>query len=72
MKRIITDFDLYQHSVGGLEKELSWLPTVEYFDRSRERMRDERNILKKFSIEWNRRQWTSQAGSRQEMALLQE
>ena len=72
VKRIITDFDLYQHSVGGLEKELSWLPTVEYFDRSRERMRDERNILKKFSIEWNRRQWTSQAGSRQEMALLQE
>lgn len=55
VKRIITDFGRYQHSVGGIEEELSWLPSIEYFDRSRERMREERNILKKFTIEWNRK-----------------
>lgn len=54
IKNIITDFGKYQHSVGGVEEELKWLSNVEYFDRSREQMRDERNILKKFAMEWNK------------------
>lgn len=54
IKRIFTDFDRYQLSVGGIEEELAWLPNVEYFDRSREKMRDERNILKQFAMEWNK------------------
>lgn len=55
IKRIITDFSNYQHTVGGIEEELAWLPNVEYFDRSRERMREERNTLKKFAMEWNKK-----------------
>lgn len=55
IKRIINDFGKYQHSVGGVEEELAWFSNVEYSDRPRERMREERNTLKKFAMEWNKK-----------------
>jgi len=53
VKRIFKDFNRYQLSVGGFNEELTWLPNIEYFDRSREELRMERNILKKFAMSWN-------------------
>jgi anaerobic magnesium-protoporphyrin IX monomethyl ester cyclase len=57
IKKIVTDFNAYQHAVGGVKEELSWLPVVEYNDRSREGMREERNILKQYTMEWNKRKY---------------
>lgn len=54
IKRIIRDFDKYQHSLGRIDGELDFLSNVEYYDRTREQMRDERNVLKKFAMEWNK------------------
>ena len=53
VKRIFKDFSKYRLAVGGFEKELSWLPNIEYFDRSREKLRVDRNILKKYTLSWN-------------------
>jgi len=53
VKRIFKDFSQYQLSVGGFEKELDWLPNIEYNDRSREKLREERNVLKRFALTWN-------------------
>ena len=54
VKDIIRDFKSYQHSVGEFEEELSWLPNIEYFDRTRVQLMRERNILKKFTMDWNK------------------
>lgn len=54
VKKITTDFSAYQHSVGANEEQQSWLSNVEYHDRSLEKMRDERNVLKRFALAWNR------------------
>lgn len=53
VKKIFKDFSRYRLAVGGFEKELSWLSNIEYFDRSREKLRADRNILKKFTLSWN-------------------
>jgi radical SAM superfamily enzyme YgiQ (UPF0313 family) len=53
VKRIFKDFSRYQLSVGGFKEELDWLPNIEYNDRSREKLRADRNILKKFAMSWN-------------------
>jgi len=64
IKKIYNDFNVYQHSVGGIKEELSWLPVIEYNDRSREKMREERNVLKKYTMEWNKKNLsTSDTGS---------
>jgi len=55
IKKIYDDFNVYQHSVGGKKSELEWLPSIEYNDRSREFMRDERNTLKLYADNWNNR-----------------
>ncbi len=55
IKKIEKEFTSYQHSVGGITEELSWLPVVEYHDRTREKMREERNVLKEYTIEWNKK-----------------
>lgn len=55
IKSINKDFSYYQHAVGGVKSEQTWLPSIEYFDRTKEKMRKERNILKNFSMEWNRK-----------------
>lgn len=54
VKRIYKDFSQYQLSVGGFEKELAWLPNIEYNDRPREKLRAERNVLKRFALLWNK------------------
>ncbi len=59
VKRIATDFSSYQHSVGVTDEERSWLPSIEYHDRSVEAMRDERNTLKAFTLKWNRAKMTA-------------
>lgn len=48
------DFSKYQHSVGQKQGESEWLPCIEYFDRSREFMREERNRIKDFTLMWNK------------------
>jgi len=53
IKKITTDFPAYLHSIGDSEEERARLPNVEYCDRSREQIRDERNALKKFALAWN-------------------
>jgi len=53
IKHIDTDFNRYQHSIGGKKEELDWLPSIEYYDRTKEHLRYERNILKKFTMSWN-------------------
>jgi len=53
IKSIDLNFAKYQHSVGAKEEERLWLPPVEYYDRTREKMRDERNDLKQFTMDWN-------------------
>lgn len=55
IKKIEKDFSLYQHSVGGKEEELDWLSNLEYHDRTREELRENRNRLKFFAMKWNRR-----------------
>ena len=55
VKSINKDFNTYQHSVGNTPEELTWLPVVEYKDRTREQMREERNLLKKYVLERNKR-----------------
>jgi anaerobic magnesium-protoporphyrin IX monomethyl ester cyclase len=50
---IENNFSKYQHSVGENEDEQLWLPCIEYVNRSREFLRDERNVLKNFTIQWN-------------------
>ena len=55
IKEINKDFNKYQHSVGNTPEELEWLPVVEYNDRTREKMREERNTLKKYIMERNKR-----------------
>jgi len=55
IKKIYDDFSVYQHSVGMIKEELTWLPSVEYNDRSREFMREERNKLKEYAENWNNR-----------------
>ena len=62
IKKIYNDFSAYQHSVGGIEEELSWLPVIEYNDRSREKMREERNVLKRYTMEWNKRKNLAASG----------
>lgn len=53
IKTIDKDFDRYQHSLGEKEAEQNWLPSIEYHNRTREMMRDERNELKRFTMDWN-------------------
>ena len=55
IRKVSTDFSKYQHSIGEKENEFSELPNVEYNNRSREEVRDQRNILKEFSMDWNER-----------------
>ena len=55
VKKIFTDYSQYQLALGGIEEELSCLPNIEYFDRSREQLRSERNTLKKFALSWNKK-----------------
>ena len=54
IKKIIPDFSRYQHAIGGIKEEQEWLPNIEYFDRSREKMKEERNVLKDFTDNWNK------------------
>ncbi len=53
VKWMDSDFSRYQHSIGQIQEEQGWLPCVEYFDRGREKLREERNRIKKFTILWN-------------------
>jgi radical SAM superfamily enzyme YgiQ (UPF0313 family) len=53
IKSIDMNFDRYQHSVGEKEEEMDWLPCIEYHDRTKEKMREERNNLKRFTMIWN-------------------
>ena len=53
IKWMDSDFSRYQHSIGQIQEEQDWLPCVEYFDREREKLREERNQIKNFTILWN-------------------
>ena len=53
IKWMDSDFSRYQHSIGQIQEEQDWLPCVEYFDREREKLREERNQIKNFTIRWN-------------------
>jgi len=58
ISQIDVDFGRYQHSVGNIDEELDWLPNMEYFDRTKEQLRSERNKLKQFVLKWNRHELT--------------
>ena len=53
VKKFSSNFDRYQYSVGNNEDEQLWYPSVEYHNRSVEKIRKERNILKNFAMSWN-------------------
>lgn len=53
IKNIDCNFEKYQHSVGAKIEERSWLSSIEYYDRTKEKMRVERNDLKRFTMNWN-------------------
>ena len=53
IKNLDVNFNRYQHAVGESEDERKWYPVIEYHDRSREQMREERNALKWFAMQWN-------------------